>query len=154
MSVRFIPKVSNFCVSFHYGLEKNANFAHWNRIFPNSPFQSMTISVLKSKIHCATVTEANLHYMGSITIDEDLMDAAGILPHEHVHIVNNMNGERIETYVIRGPRGTGCICLNGAAARKCQVGDEIIIMSYADMTPDEARGWEPTVVFPDESNRL
>ena len=114
----------------------------------------MTISVLKSKIHCATVTEANLHYMGSITIDEALMDAAGILPHEHVHIVNNMNGERIETYVIRGPRDTGCICLNGAAARKCQVGDEIIIMSYADMPPDEARCWEPTVVFPDEKNRL
>ena len=83
----------------------------------------MVLDLLKAKIHCATVTEANLHYMGSITIDEDLMDAAGILPNEHVHVVNNNNGERIETYVIPGPRKSGCICLNGAAARKFQVGD-------------------------------
>ena len=88
----------------------------------------MLLSFLKSKIHCAVVTEANLHYMGSITIDEDLMDASGILEGEHVHVVNNNNGERIETYVIKGPRGSGCICLNGAAARKFQVGDEVIIM--------------------------
>ncbi len=108
----------------------------------------MTLSILKSKIHCATVTEANLHYMGSITIDENLMDAAGLLPNEHVHVVNNMNGERIETYVIKGPRHSGCICLNGAAARKFQVGDEIIIMAYADMTPDEAIDYSPKVVFP------
>lgn len=114
----------------------------------------MTLSILKSKIHCATITEANLHYMGSITIDEDLMDAVGILANEHVYIVNNMNGERIETYVIKGPRGSGCICLNGAAARKCQVGDEVIIMAYADMTPEEAATWQPKVVFPDADNKL
>lgn len=114
----------------------------------------MTLSILKSKIHCATITEANLHYMGSITIDEDLMDAVGILPNEHVYIVNNMNGERIETYVIKGPRGSGCICLNGAAARKCQVGDEVIIMAYATMTPEEAATWQPKVVFPDADNKL
>lgn len=114
----------------------------------------MTLSILKSKIHCATVTEANLHYMGSITIDEDLMDAVGIVAHEHVYVVNNMNGERIETYVIKGPRASGCICLNGAAARKFQVGDEVIIMSYADMTPEEAATWIPKVVFPDAENKL
>lgn len=114
----------------------------------------MTLSLLKSKIHCATVTEANLHYMGSITIDPDLMDAVGIVPHEHVHVVNNMNGERIETYVISGTRGSGCICLNGAAARRFQVGDEVIIMAYADMTPEEASTWTPKVVFPDEHNKL
>lgn len=114
----------------------------------------MTLSLLKSKIHCATVTEANLHYMGSITIDPDLMDAVGLFPHEHVHVVNNMNGERIETYVISGTRGSGCICLNGAAARRFQVGDEVIIMAYADMMPEEAATWTPKVVFPDEHNRL
>ena len=96
----------------------------------------MLLSILKSKIHCARVTEANLHYMGSITIDEDLMDAAGLLAGEHVHVVNNNNGERLETYVIRGPRRTGCICLNGAAARKFQPGDEVIIMAYAAMSPE------------------
>lgn len=114
----------------------------------------MTLSILKSKIHCATVTEANLHYMGSITIDEALMEATDLLPGEHVHVVNNMNGERIETYVIRGPRHSGCICLNGAAARKFQVGDEIIIMAFADMQPDEARTFEPKVIFPNENNQL
>ena len=108
----------------------------------------MTLSILKSKIHCATVTEANLHYMGSITIDEALMEATDLLPGEHVHVVNNMNGERIETYVIRGPRHSGCICLNGAAARKFQVGQEIIIMAFADNQPDEARTFEPKVNFP------
>lgn len=114
----------------------------------------MWLSILKSKIHCAHVTEANLHYMGSITIDEDLMEAAGIFAGEHVHVVNNCNGERIETYVIRGERASGCICLNGAAARKFQVGDEIIIMAYAGMCPDEAAVFRPRVVFPDENNRL
>lgn len=114
----------------------------------------MTLSILKSKIHCATVTEANLHYMGSITIDEALMEATDLLPGEHVHVVNNMNGERIETYVIRGPRHSGCICLNGAAARKFQVGDEIIIMAFADMPPDEARTFEPKVIFPNENNQV
>lgn len=114
----------------------------------------MLLSLLKSKIHCAHVTEANLHYMGSITIDEALMEATGILEGEHVHVVNNNNGERIETYVIRGPKGSGCICLNGAAARKFQVGDEVIIMTFAAMTPEEAAQHKPVVVFPDENNQL
>ncbi len=112
----------------------------------------MQLSLLKSKIHCATVTEANLHYMGSITIDENLMEAAGLLAGEHVHVVNNNNGERIETYVIAGPRGTGCICLNGAAARKFLAGDTIIIMAYALMSEDEARRHKPKVIFPSGSN--
>ena len=113
----------------------------------------MIIEVVKSKIHCATVTEANLHYMGSITIDEDLMDAAGLIAGERVYIVNNMNGERFDTYVITGPRGSGCICLNGAAARKVLVGDTVIIMAYALMDLEEARTFKPKVVFPRE-NRL
>ena len=108
----------------------------------------MLLHILKSKIHCATVTEANLHYMGSITIDQDLMDAANLLPGEQVHVVNNMNGARIETYVIAGERGTGCICLNGAAARLFQVGDEVIIMAYALMTDEAARTYKPAVIFP------
>ncbi len=114
----------------------------------------MTIEVLKSKIHCATITEANLHYMGSITIDEDLMDAANLIAGEKVAVVDNNNGERFETYIIRGERGTGSICLNGAAARKVQVGDECIIMAYAQMTPDEARNFKPSIIFPDENNKL
>lgn len=114
----------------------------------------MVLDLLKAKIHCATVTEANLHYMGSITIDEDLMDATGILPNEHVHVVNNNNGERIETYAIPGPRKSGCICLNGAAARKFQVGDIVIIMCYAGFTPEEAKSHKPIVIFPDENNQL
>ena len=114
----------------------------------------MLVEILKSKIHCATVTEANLHYMGSITIDQDLMEAAGLLAGERVHIVNNNNGERFDTYVISGPRATGCICLNGAAARKVQVGDVVIIMAYAMMDYDEARTFSPKVIFPDENNRL
>lgn len=112
----------------------------------------MLLNILKSKIHCAVVTEANLHYMGSITIDEDLMDACGILAGEHVHVVNNMNGERIETYVIAGPRHSGCICLNGAAARLFQPGDEVIIMAFALMEPDEAKAHKPQVIFPSEQN--
>ncbi len=115
----------------------------------------MLIEVLKSKIHRVTVTEACLNYIGSITIDEDLMDAAGIIRGERVFIVNNNNGERLDTYVIPGPRGSGVICLNGAAARKVQPGDIVIIMSYATMTPDEARQFKPTVIFPDTAtNRL
>ncbi|MBR6339823.1 MAG: aspartate 1-decarboxylase [Alloprevotella sp.] len=114
----------------------------------------MLITLLKSKIHCARVSEANLHYMGSITIDADLLDAAGILPSEKVHVVNNSNGARIETYTISGERGSGCICLNGAAARLFQVGDEVIIMAYAQMTPEEAKQHKPCVVFPNEHNRL
>lgn len=114
----------------------------------------MFIEVLKSKIHCARVTEANLNYMGSVTIDEDLMDAANLIAGERVFIVNNNNGERFDTYVIRGKRGSGCLCLNGAAARKVQVGDVVIIMSYASMDFEEARTFKPIVVFPDEQNRL
>lgn len=114
----------------------------------------MLIEVLKSKIHCATVTEANLHYMGSITIDEDLMDAAGLIAGERVYIVNNNNGERFDTYIIKGPRHSGCICLNGAAARKVQVGDIVIIMAYAQMEIEEARGFTPKIIFPKAGNTL
>ena len=114
----------------------------------------MFLHILKSKIHCATVTEATLHYMGSITIDEELMEAAGLMAGEQVHVVNNSNGERIETYVITGERHSGCICLNGAAARKFLPGDQIIIMAYALMEPEEAKGFKPQVIFPDEHNRL
>ena len=109
----------------------------------------MMIEVLKSKIHCVTVTEANLNYMGSITIDEDIMDAANMIAGEKVQIVDNNNGERFETYIIKGERGSGCICLNGAAARKVQVGDVVIIMSYALMDFEEAKTIKPTVIFPD-----
>ena len=109
----------------------------------------MYIQVLKSKIHRVTVTEARLDYIGSITIDEDLLDAAGILPGERVYIVNNNNGARLDTYTIPVPRGEGTICLNGAAARLVQPGDIVIIMSYATMTPEEARSFKPTVIFPD-----
>ena len=114
----------------------------------------MLITVLKSKIHCARVTEANLNYMGSITIDEDLMDAAGMLEGEQVHIVNNNNGERFVTYIIKGERGSGQICLNGAAARLVQPDDVVIIMAYAQMTPDEVRNFRPSVIFPKSGNRL
>lgn len=114
----------------------------------------MMIEVLKSKLHCVTVTEANLYYMGSITIDEDLMDAAGLIAGEKIQVVNNNNGERFETYVIKGERGSGCICLNGAAARKVQVGDVVIIIAYALMDIDEAKTFSPTIVFPKEGNRL
>lgn len=109
----------------------------------------MLIEVLKSKIHCVHVTDANLNYVGSITIDEDLMDAAGIIAGEHVYIVDNNNGERFETYVIKGERGSGCICLNGAAARKVQIGDVVIIMAYASLTPEEAATFSPKIIFPD-----
>ena len=111
----------------------------------------MMIEVMKSKIHCARVTEANLNYMGSITIDEDLMDAANLIAGEKVHIVNNNNGERFETYIINGERCSGCICLNGAAARKVQVGDIVIIMSYALMDFEEAKSFKPSVIFPDSA---
>lgn len=114
----------------------------------------MMIEVLKSKLHCATVTEANLNYMGSITIDEDLLDAANLIAGEKVQIVNNNNGERFETYIIKGKRGSGCICLNGAAARKVQVGDVVIIIAYALMDFEEAKNYTPTVVFPKEGNKL
>ena len=113
----------------------------------------MMIEALKSKLHCVKVTEANLNYMGSITIDEDLMDAANMIAGEKVQIVNNNNGERFETYIIKGERGSGCICLNGAAARKVQVGDVCIIISYAMMDFEEARSFKPAVVFP-ENNKV
>lgn len=114
----------------------------------------MLIQVFKSKIHRATVTEANLNYVGSITIDEALIEAAGLIEGERVQIVNNNNGERLETYVIRGERGSGQICLNGAAARKAEVGDTVIIISYGWMTQEEAREFKPMVVFPDDNNQL
>ena len=113
----------------------------------------MMIEVLKSKIHCAQVTQANLNYIGSITIDEDLMDAANMIEGEKVQIVNNNNGERFETYIIKGERGSGCICLNGAAARKVVVGDTVIIISYALMDFEEAKTFRPSVVFP-ENNKV
>ena len=115
----------------------------------------MTIDILKSKIHRVKVTEARLDYIGSITIDRDLMDAAGIFPGERVYIVDNNNGERFDTYAIEGPRNSGVICLNGAAARKVQVGDIVIIMCYAHLTPEEASTFSPKVIFPDtNTNRL
>ena len=114
----------------------------------------MYIEVLKSKLHCAKVTEAHLNYMGSITIDEDLLDAANMIAGEKVQIVNNNNGERFETYIIKGERGSGCICLNGAAARKALVGDVVIIISYALMDFEEAKTFEPKVIFPKEGNKL
>jgi len=114
----------------------------------------MIIEVLKSKIHRARVTQAELNYVGSITIDEDLIDAANIIPNEKVQIVNNNNGARFETYVIRGERGSGTICLNGATARLAQVGDVVIIMSYGYMEQAEARVYEPILIFPDNDNKL
>lgn len=114
----------------------------------------MQIEVLKSKIHRVTVTEACLDYIGSITIDEDLMDAAGIIAGERVYIVDNNNGERFDTYTIPGPRRSGVICLNGAAARKVHTGDIVIIMAYASMTPEEARSFKPSVIFPDTATNL
>lgn len=114
----------------------------------------MIIEILKSKIHRARVTQAELNYVGSITIDEDLMDAANIIANEKVQVVNNNNGARFETYVIKGERGSGIICLNGATARLAQVGDVVIIMSYGSLPMDEAKKYEPILVFPDEQNRL
>ena len=114
----------------------------------------MLIEVVKSKIHRVKVTGADLNYIGSITIDEDLMDAANIVQGEKVQIVNNNNGERLETYVIPGARGTGELTLNGAAARKVQVGDILIIISYAQMELEEARNFNPSLVFPNEENNL
>lgn len=114
----------------------------------------MQIQVLKSKIHRVKVTEANLHYIGSITIDEDLMDAANMIEHEKVHVVDIENGERFETYIIKGARGSGMICLNGPAARRVSVGDTVIVISYALMDFEEAKKHKPTVIFPKEDNSL
>lgn len=114
----------------------------------------MNIEILKSKIHRVKITEAELHYVGSIAIDEDLMDAANLIEGEKVQVVNINNGERLETYVIKGERGSGVICMNGPAARKVQVGDIIIIISYASMDFEEAKKFKPTVIFPTEGNKL
>lgn len=113
----------------------------------------MMIEVMKSKLHCVQVTEANLNYMGSITIDQDLMDAVNLIAGEKVQVLDNNNGERFETYIISGERGSGCICLNGAAARRVQVGDTVIIISYALMDFEEAKSFRPWVAFP-KNNRL
>lgn len=114
----------------------------------------MQLQVFRAKIHRVTVTQADLNYIGSITIDTDLLDASGIIEGERVQVVNLMNGERIETYVIKGKRGSGVICLNGPAARRTAVGDKVIIIAYGFMTPDEAREYEPTLIFPDEETNL
>ena len=120
-----------------------------------SKYKEMNIDVVKSKIHKVSVTEANLQYVGSITIDEDLMDAANIIENEKVQIVNVNNGERLETYVIKGERGSGMICLNGPAARRVAVGDVVIIISYACLDFEEAKNFKPRLVFPDtETNKL
>jgi aspartate 1-decarboxylase len=114
----------------------------------------MLLQMFKSKIHRVKVTEANLNYVGSITIDENLMDAANLLEGEKVQIVNNNNGERIETYVIRGERGSGTICLNGAAARRAEIDDLVIIISYAWMDAEEAKTYKPIAIFPDDNNQV
>ena len=114
----------------------------------------MNIEIVKSKLHNVAVTDANLNYIGSITIDEDLLEAANMIPNEKVQIVNNNNGERFETYIIKGRRGSGEICLNGAAARKVAVGDIVIIISYASMEFEEAKQYQPIFVFPGEGNKL
>lgn len=114
----------------------------------------MQIEVLKSKIHRGTVTEANLNYIGSIAIDENLMDAANLIENERVNVYNITNGERLDTYVIKGKRGSGIISLNGAAARKAQVGDLIIIVSYATMDFELAKAHQPSIIFPDQDNKM
>jgi len=114
----------------------------------------MFIDVLKSKIHQVTVTEANLHYVGSITIDETLMNAANLIENEKVHVLNMNNGERLETYVIKGEKDSGVICLNGPAARKVYVGDAVVVLSYAFMDFEEAKTFKPRIIFPDENNKL
>ena len=114
----------------------------------------MEIQILKSKIHRAKVTQAELHYVGSITLDEDLMDASNLIENELVQVLNIANGERFETYVIKGERGSGMVCLNGPAARKVQVGDLVIVVSYAVMDFEEAKKFKPSLVFPDSNNKL
>ena len=114
----------------------------------------MNIQVLKSKIHKATVTEADLYYTGSITIDENLMDAAGLIENELVHVLNLNNGERLETYVIKGARDSGVICLNGPAARKAAKGDLVVVLSYCSLDFEEAKRFKPTVIFPNPENKL
>ena len=116
--------------------------------------KKMNIEILKSKIHRATVTEANLNYVGSITIDETLMEAANLIENEKVQVLNANNGERLETYVIKGAKDSGVICLNGPAARKAAVGDVVVIISYASMDFEEAKTFKPTIVFPNAENKL
>lgn len=125
-----------------------------NLTFDNIQLSTMLIERFKSKIHRVKVTEANLNYIGSITIDEDLLDAANLIEGEKVQIVNNNNGERLETYIIKGERGSGVVCLNGAAARRVQVGDILIIIGYGLMDFEEAKTFKPSIVFPDENNRI
>ena len=118
-------------------------------------YKNMYIEVLKSKIHRVSITEANLNYVGSITVDEDLLEAAGMIAGEKVQVLNVTNGERLETYILKGERGSGVICLNGAAAHKASVGDIVIIVSYALLDFEEAKTFKPTVIFPDtETNKL
>ena len=114
----------------------------------------MQIEILKSKVHRAVITEANLHYVGSLTLDEDLMDAANLIENEKIQVVNVNNGERLETYIIKGARGSGIVCLNGPAARKGAEGDVVIVISYALMDFEEAKKFKPTIVFPKGGNRL
>ena len=114
----------------------------------------MQIQILKSKIHRAVITEANLNYAGSLTLDEDLMDAANMIANEKVQIVNVNNGERLETYIIKGQRGSGVVCLNGPAARKGATGDVVIVITYATMDFEEAKKYKPILVFPREGNKL
>ncbi len=114
----------------------------------------MIIEILKSKLHRVRVTQSELNYVGSITIDEDLMDAAHLIANEKVQVVNNNNGARFETYVIKGERGTGTICLNGSCARLAQIGDIVIIVSYGSLPIEEAKKYQPILVFPDDNNRL
>ena len=117
-------------------------------------FAPMQIQILKSKIHRAVITEANLNYVGSLTIDEDLMDAANMIENEKIQVVNANNGERIETYIIKGKRGSGVMCLNGPAARKGAVGDVVIVISYGLIDFEEAKTFKPAIIFPKEGNRL
>ncbi len=114
----------------------------------------MQIEILKSKIHRAVITEANLNYVGSLTLDEDLMDAANFIENEKITVVNANNGERLETYIIKGKRGSGTVCLNGPAARKGAVGDVVIVISYAAMDFEEAKKFKPSIVFPKDGNKL
>ncbi len=114
----------------------------------------MTIEILKSKIHRAVITEASLHYVGSLTLDEDLMDAANFIENEKIQVVNVNNGERLETYLLKGKRGSGIVCLNGPAARKGMVGDIVVIISYASMDFEKAKTFQPKIVFPKEGNKL
>ena len=116
--------------------------------------QDMQIEVLKSKVHRVVITEADLNYIGSLTLDEDLMDAANMIEHEKIHVVNANNGERLETYLIKGKRGSGIVCLNGPAARKGMVGDVIIVISYAIMDFEDVKNHKPITVFPKEGNKL